>query len=222
MHIQRRHVSGDFLLVLFLALLAPLATAQERKHIKASSASQIVPGQRVGLLRLGDSRQRVEELFPKKEMDQEWSTDDGGVTFNWVDLEEPKVLGNVFVHLKEGVVVQIDIATTRFQTRDKLTILATPQQVRNRYPGLRAYVLSEGFSKAEGAEPLVYWVDELKGIAFAFAYYRKRKTRYLYRIIVFKPGAEISPEPEALSPSDKRELPSYSLDPHATRSSSKR
>jgi len=145
-------------------------------------------------------------------MDQEWSTEDCGTTFNWVDLVAPKVLGNVFVHLKEGFVVQIDAATTRFQTHDRLTINATPEQVRKRYPGLRAYILSEGTSQAEGMEPLVYWVDQQKGVAFAFAYSPKEKLRYLYPIIVFKPGAGICPEPEALGRSDKRELPPYSLD----------
>jgi hypothetical protein len=177
-----------------------------------SSPPLIVPGESVGSLRLGDSRARVRELFPAKQVDQEWSDsrDDCGTVINWVDLERT---GNVFVHLRDGVVFQIDSATPRFKTKDGITNGATPEEVRNRYKGLRAFNLSNGWSEAEGGRPLVYWVDKDKGIGLAFAYYRRKKSWYLYHLVVFKPRADICPNPAALSSSDKRELPPYSLNP---------
>jgi hypothetical protein len=130
--------------------------------------------------------------------------------------------GNVFVHLNDDVVFQIDSATSRFKTKDGITNGATPEEVRTRYRGLRAFNLSNGSSEAEGGRPLVYWVDSDKGIGFAFSYYRRERSWYLYRVIIFKPGADICPNPAALSPSDKRELPLYSLSPEATESGNPR
>jgi hypothetical protein len=185
------------------------------------SRSLIVPGQRVGSLRLGDSRARAQKLFPAKQnVDQEWpdSQNDCGTVINWVDLEHE---GNVFLHLRNGVVFQIDSATPRFKTENGITNGATPEKVRNRYKGLRAFNLSNGTSEAEGGRPLVYWVDADKGMGFAFSYYRRKRSWYLYRTIVFRPGTDICPDPAALSSSDKRELPAYSLNPEAPETDSR-
>ena len=208
---QRDHLS----IFLILLLSASLTAAQTHSQTPGSSSALIVPGQSVGSLRLGDSRQRVQQLFPMKEhVDQEWSDsrDECGTVVNWVDL---KAEGNVFVHIRGVEAFQIDSATARFKTADGLTVGATPQQVRQHYHGLQAFNLSNGTSEAEGERPLVYWVDRNKGIAFAFAYYRKKKSWYLYHIVVFTPRADICPNPEALSPSDRRELSPYSLNPDA-------
>ena len=174
----------------------------------------IVPGQSVGRLKLGDTRGRVMELFPfKPNMDQEWHEgNDCGTTINWLDLTKSRMMGNVFVHLKEDKVFQIDSGTRSFHTENGITILSSPQEVRNKYPVLRAYVLSDGFSEASGGRPLVYWVDGEKGIAFGFASGRSDHKRYLNWIIVFRPHAEVCPQYEPLGPSDKRELPPYSLE----------
>ena len=91
----------------------------------------------------------------KKDMDQEWSTEDCGTTLNWVDLEDR---GNVFIHLKEGVVVQIDASTPRFQTQGRLATHATPGQVRKQYSGLRAYILSDSFLRGRN----VPWMSGLR------------------------------------------------------------
>lgn len=173
----------------------------------------IVPGQSVGQLKLGDTRERARDLFPyKPNMDQEWREGpDCGTTVNWLDMSKSKMNGNLFIRLKEDKVFQIDSGTSSFHTENEITILRSPQEVRKKYPGLRAYILSNGFSEASGARPLVYWVDSEKGIAFAFAYSRRDHKRYLNWIIVFKPHAEVCPEYEPLGPSDKRELPPYSL-----------
>lgn len=202
-------------ITLCLVFACFISHAQSGPRRTLSSASSIVPGQRVGALRLGDSRATAQELFPAKEnVDQEWadSQPDCGTVVNWVDIEDK---GNVFLHLRNGAVFQIDSATPRFKTEDGITSGATPEQVREHYKGLRAFNLSNGTSEAEGERPLVYWVDETKGIAFGFSFYRRNKSWYLYHIVVFRPGTEICPEPATLSSSDKRELPPYSLNPDA-------
>ena len=199
------------------------ALAEAAQGQEGPSAS-ITPGKSVGLLHLGDSRERVQKVFPfKKNMDQEWaaSNKECGTTFLWVELK-PNYGGNVFVHLRDGVVFQIDSATESFRTTSGVTVRAPPRDVRKRVPGLRAYVLSEGTSEAYGMRPLTYWVDKAKGIAFAFGYSRSEQSWGLVHTIVFHPDAEICPEPEPLSSSEKRELPAYSLDPKEHESSPRR
>jgi len=157
----------------------------------------IVAGKRVGSLRLGDSHEKAQSLFPpKKDVDQEWDDSDGcGTVINWVDFEGR---GNVFLHIKDNVVFQIDSATRRFETGSGITRGATPEQVREHYKGLRAFKLSNGKDEAQGERPLVYWMDENKGIAFAFSYYPRTRSWPLNHVIVFKPSANVCPNPEAL------------------------
>ena len=174
----------------------------------------IVPGKSVGQLSLGDTHNRATELFPyKQNMDQEWSEEGGcGSTVNWLDMQKSKMFGNVFIRFKEDKVFQIDSGTKSFRTQEGITISNSPQEVREKYPNLRAYVLSNGFSEASGGRPLIYWIDSAKGIAFAFTYGRSIHKRYLNWIIVFKPQAEVCPQYGPLGPSDKREIPPYSLE----------
>jgi hypothetical protein len=196
-------------LCMCVLLLSALCVCQQQPE----STALIVPGQSVGSLRLGDSRQRLEQLFPpKKNIDQQWEAGDRcGTTYNWVDLDTSKA-GNVFVHLKDGTVFQIDSATERFHTPEGIAVGASPEQVRKKYARLRAYILSSDTSEAQGMRPLVYWIDSERGLAFAFAYSRAKKSRYLYRIIASRPGSEVCPLDEPDDPSQKRELPPYSLE----------
>jgi hypothetical protein len=174
----------------------------------------IVPGKSVGPLRLGDTRERTFELFPNKpNMDQEWrESADCGTTINWLDMNNHKMAGNVFIRLQEGKVFQIDSGTTSFHTAKHITMKSSPQEIREQYPGLRAYVIGMGSLEATGNRPLIYWVDSEKGIAFAFAYSRRDKKRYLNWIIVFEPHAEICPQWPDMEHSEKRELAPYSLE----------
>ncbi|PYX46429.1 MAG: hypothetical protein DMG79_16480, partial [Acidobacteria bacterium] len=81
----------------------------------------IEAGSRVGPLKLGDSRERVLELLPKKEEDQEWSNN-CGTTIDWVDSTNRTGRGDVFVRLnKKGKVFQIESSTTRFHTSEGIT-----------------------------------------------------------------------------------------------------
>jgi hypothetical protein len=198
------------LLYATIVALGSWSSAQAHKDL----ANSVVPGKSVGPLHLGDSREHAEQLFPfKKDMDQEWtaSNSECGTTFLWVDPRE-RYGGNVFVHVRDGVVFQIDSATKRFHTATGITRGASPSEVRKVFPSLQAYILSKGTSEAYGMRPLVYWTDKAAGIAFAFSFSRHEKSWALDHTVVFRPGAEICPEPEALSPSDKKQLPAFSFD----------
>jgi hypothetical protein len=210
MEMRMRLISGSLLLVVacFLTIRSDGRQSQTNPN-----RALILPGISVGPLQLGDSRERVFELFPNKpNKDEEWREEANcGTTINWLDTRNPE-MGNVFIRLKEGRVFQIDAGSTSFHTGRNITVKSSPDEIRKQYAGLRAYILSTGFSEASGGRPLVYWVDGEKGIAFAFAYNRRQKKHYLNWIIVFKPHSEICPEWRDMEHSEKRELPAYSLD----------
>ena len=200
-----------------LLLLVCFVSVRSESYPQSQSTPNpvlIVPGMSAGPLQLGDTRERALELFPMKpNIDQEWGERvDCGTTINWLDMKSHKMSGNIFIRLKEGRVFQIDAGTTSFHTARNINMKSSPQDIRKKYPGLRAYIISSGFSEASGNRPLVYWVDSEKGIAFAFAYSQRDQKRSLNWIIVFKPGAEICPQWPDMEPTEKRELPAYSLE----------
>ena len=202
---------GSVLLFSVLPLVLHSSNGPQSQNSPAPAV--IIPGQSIGPLRLGDTRERALELFPyKPNMDQEWTeASDCGSTINWLDMKKDKMAGNLFIRLKRGKVFQIDSGTTSFHTAKGITMDSSPREIRKQYAGLHAYILSTGFSEASGGRPLIYWIDTEKGIAFAFAYSRRDHKRYLCWMIVFEPHAEVCPD-EPLKPSDKRELPPYSLE----------
>lgn len=179
-----------------------------------NSKSLIVPGVGIPTLKLGEDRGIVSKHFPfKKDVDQEsLYGPDCGTEINWVDLENPQG-GNLFIHLRDNIVFQVDFASSRYQTADGIKRNSSPQAIRKHYKGLQSYVLSDTTSEAEGNRPLVYWIDGEKGIAFSFAYSKTAHRRYLYEIIVFKPNSEICPMGGSSDSLAKRELTPYSLEP---------
>lgn len=95
----------------------------------------IDPGFAVGPLKLGDSRDRALELFPKKDEDREW-TDDCGATLDWVDTANPMGRGDVFIRLKKNKIFQIESSTTRFHTAEDITTFSDPEKIRSTYKGI--------------------------------------------------------------------------------------
>lgn len=197
-----------------IALISSLAVtaavrstpAKQESHNKARS-ELIQPGVGVGPLKLGDARATVFTMFPKRGGDQEFPTSCGGDEYNWLDNYGGP--GHVFIRFKNGVVSQIDSATRRFRTADGISLDSTPAKIKQRYPTLRAFILERGSDVALGNLPLIYWIDQKRGIAFAFAYYPEKHQRYLYEIIVFEPGSEVCPfDGTNGSP---HELPPFSL-----------
>jgi hypothetical protein len=101
------------LMLLFAGFLSVPSDSRPQSETSPNTAL-IVPGMSVGLLQLGDTRERTFELFPNKpNMDQEWREGANcGTTINWLDMKNHKMAGNVFIRLKEGKVFQIDSGAT--------------------------------------------------------------------------------------------------------------
>jgi len=192
----------------------PLAaiTSQDSDARSLTSEATIEPGSRVGPLKLGDSRDRALELFPKKAEDQEWENS-CGTTLDWVDAENPTGHGDLFIRLKKGKVFQIDSTTTRFHTAEGITTFDHSEKIASAYKDLRAFTLLTPPSPALGDRPLVFWIDKKKGVAFVFAYYPKEHKRYLYKIVVFEPNKLFCPEEETTSSPKWQSIPPYALEP---------
>ena len=113
------------------ALPVAAIPSQEPEARPVSSEVTIEPGSRVGPLKLGDSRDRALELFPRKAEDQEWENS-CGTTLDWVDAENPTGHGDLFIRLKKGKVFQIESSTTRFHTAEGITTFDHSEKVASR------------------------------------------------------------------------------------------
>ena len=191
----------------------PDAAVSPQTSEPAITDTTIEPGLSVGPLKLGDSRERALELFPKKDEDQEW-TDVCGSTLDWVDSSNRTGRGDLFIRLnKKGKIFQIESSTTRFQTAEGITTFDHGDKIASAYKNLAAYTLLTPPVPALGDRPLVFWIDKKKGIAFVFAYYPKEHKRYLYKTIVFEPNKTFCPEEETIGSSKWQAIRSYSLEP---------
>jgi len=194
----------------------PLAAIPAQSSEIAASPSfgetVIEPGSSVGPLKLGDSRERALQLFPKKDEDQEWQ-DSCGTTLLWVDRDNPMGRGDLSIHLKKDKIFEIESATTRFHTAEGITTFDSPDKITSAYKDLVAYTLLTPPRPALGDRPLVFWVDKKRGIAFVFAYYPAKRKRYVYKIIVFVPNKTFCPEGETTNSPKWQQINSYSLEP---------
>ena len=207
-------------LILPITLLLALSSrvtlaAQESDASPLSTQVTIEPGLSVGPLKLGDTRERALELFPKKDEDQEW-TNSCGTTLDWVDSTNHTGRGDLFIRLnKKGKIFQIESATTRFHTSEGITTFDHGDKVASAYKDLRAYTLLTAPDPARGDRPLVFWIDKKRGIAFVFAYAPQERKRYVYKIIVFEPNKTFCPEEETMSSPKWQAIPSHALEPPA-------
>ncbi len=174
----------------------------------------IEPGASVGPLKINDSRDRALELFPKKDIDQEWE-DPCGNTIDWTDSTNPVGHGDVFIRMKKGKIFQIESSSTRFHTAEDITTFDSPDKVAHAYKDMRAYVLLTAPNPAIGSRPLVFWVDKKKGIAFALAFDPSHHKRYVYKIIVFEPNKNFCPEQDTINSTKWQSIPPYMVEPPA-------
>src|SRR5579871_767707 len=182
------------------------------EHAPHIANTTIEPGLSIGPIKLGDSRDRALELFPKKDEDQQWD-DSCGSTIDWVDTSNPVGRGDLFIRLKKGKVVQIESSTTRFQTAEGITTFVHPEKVASAFRDLRAWVLLTPPVPALGDRPLVFWMDKKRGIAFSFAYDPSSHKRYVYKVIVFEPNKDFCPEQEKTSSPKWQAIKPYSVEP---------
>jgi len=177
-----------------------------------SDDHRIVPGNRVGLLQIGDSQERAFQVFvPKAGTDQKYQ-DECGDGYDWVQMDDAGISrGTETIHFRHGTVTQIESASPAYTTSNGDREYDTPGRVRRHWAGLNAYALLPASSDATGGLPLIFWVNDQLGIAFKFAFSQERKQRYLYSIIVFPAGGHLCPEGqgELLSPQTWRPLPPY-------------
>ena len=156
--------------------------------ISLSGDTTIEPGLSVGPLKLGDTRQRALELFPKKDEDQEW-TDACGSTLDWVDSSNRTGRGDLFIRLNKRrakILPRLSPPPPASRLPKALhTTFDHGDEVASAYKNLTAYTLLTPPVPALGDRPLVFWIDKKRGIAFVFAYYPKEHKRYLYKTIVF-------------------------------------
>lgn len=202
------------LLTIVLTLGSTVLHAQSADQEPHFSNTMIEPGLGIGPLKLNDSRERALELFPKKDIDQEWE-DPCGNTIDWTDSTNPVGHGDVFIRMKKGKVFQIESSTTRFHTAEDITTFDSPDKVAQAYKDMRAYVLLTAPNPALGSRPLVFWVDKKKGIAFALAFDPSHHRRYVYKIIVFEPNKNFCPEQDTINSTKWQALSPYALEPSA-------
>ncbi|MDP9162358.1 MAG: hypothetical protein M3O09_19290 [Acidobacteriota bacterium] len=183
------------------------------KHASDAQDRLIVPGLRIGRLKLGETRIQALKLFPPTPGQNEGWKGDCGATFNWIDGSNEVGKGNVFIRLRSDKVFQIESATTRFRTSQGVTTYDSPDKVRRAYKNLKAYVLLGPTVSALGDRPPIFWVDNKRGIAFEIAYYPAEDRRYVYKVIVFRAGGDFCPEDNTTHSPNWRELTPYSLEP---------
>ena len=204
-------------LVSILAILFGITSGHLRLHAQIAeeprfSNTMIEPGHSMGPLKLGDSLEHAQELFPKKDIDQEWD-DACGSTIDWTDSNNPVGHGEVFIRLKKGKVFQIESSTTRFHTAEDITTFDPPEKVEKSYKELRAWVLLTAPSPALGSRPPVFWIDKKKGIAFELAYDTPHRKRYVFKVIVFEPNKTFCPEQETVNSLKWQSIDAYRVEP---------
>ena len=208
-------MKSSLLLILVILFAVPVLSLQARSQITEEPTflnTMIEPGHSLGPLKLGDSLERAQELFPKKDIDQDWE-DACGSTIDWTDSANPVGHGEVFIRLKKGKVFQIESSTTRFHTAEDITTFDSPEKVEKSYRDMKAWVLLTPPSPALGSRPPVFWIDKKKGIAFELAYDAPHRKRYVYKVIVFEPNKMFCPEQETINSLKWQAIDAYRVEP---------
>lgn len=180
-----------------------------RRHSKQPDTHLILSGQRVGPVRLNDSREELQSAlaaFARREgrlaasldsMTRLQGFDECGLSvdeIDWPPVSPPRNgPGLVFIYLSRGRVFQVQSGSNVFHTASGLTAGSTPEEVKREAYPLKAYALLNDHYDAIWNRDLIYWVSEARGIAFAFAYEGPALGRRVWTIDVFKPGTEFRP-----------------------------
>lgn len=174
-----------------------------------SDAALIRPGQGVGRLRLGDTREKLAKVLGRKFEEYTHEAPCKYAEMHWYDLQADR--NGIFAYVRDGRVFQLESDTPRYHTVEGTTSDAPPESVRSKYRNLQAYILLGSGSKVNGGRDLVYWVDRQSGITFEFYYNSNTRKRRVSRIIVFEPNSDFQPEGCVSAPQELRKLQSLSL-----------
>jgi hypothetical protein len=195
--------------VLFLVVLQAIgclgSSAQIRTSAKAwtsGEAYQIRPGTAVGPLRLGDGRERAEELLGQPILsadlrDSKLSTCDSRVLI-WADTRAEG--GGITAYARDTGIYQIWVSDFSSYTEVGVKRGSAATVVRANYLDLESFVLRNsdpgykgGKVQNDAVRDLVYWVSRLRGIAFELYYDQEAHRRLVRKIIVFSPGTDFVP-----------------------------
>lgn len=197
-----------FLFCLVLSLSATLLIVQpiNGQTAKRSSIALIIPGQSVGQIKIGDSLERVFQLYPRLKRGDYYEQQ--GCQLGEITL--PDAVG---VYLKNKRVVQISAASNypkiSAKTADKITAGSPAVQVKSRYPNAnKTFTKLNSIAVSTGYAPLIYWVDTTAGIAFEF-YTDQARGRLIEKIHVFAPGGQVKFGGACETDDDLRELPPF-------------
>src|SRR5438270_1610361 len=102
---------------------AQAAEAEQRNGslstVESNVTTSIQPGQSVGPLRLGDSREKALKIFGKPVDDYSYGASDDScrdAEMHWPDVEMDR--DGLFVYLRKGSIISIAAATPRYATAD--------------------------------------------------------------------------------------------------------
>ena len=159
----------------------------------ASASAQeydVVPGQRVGVVEIGRSRQTVHGKLGKPS--GTYSIQGRGNRGDyWFSSDNSNTL-RVFYN-GAGRVFQISVTSPRFTTPEGLNTHSSLADIRRSYKNLKVLRMS-----ARG--DIDYYYDSRRGIAFELTErldaHSSSLTMQLYAILVFKPGSSPQSEPD--------------------------
>jgi hypothetical protein len=172
---------------------------------KTAGTNLVVGGQGAGGLSLGDSREKAVAYFGRLESEYDYNLETKLKCaarkelrfWDFKDKTSPffEDYGNgAWVYLVNDEIAQFKIQSEKLKTREGLTVGSTPQQVRRFYPNIKTFVELNTQAESTGGRNLIFWVDQGRGIAFEFQYWRDVKARRLSYIFVFPPNIEFLPE----------------------------
>jgi hypothetical protein len=177
---RRPRVVGFAAACCLVFLCAAVASAQEY---------DVVPGQRIGWIEIGMSRQTVQGKLGKPSGTYSL-TGKGARGDYWLSSDNSNTL-RVFYN-GAGRVSQISVTSPNFKTPEGLSTRSGLAEIRRAYKNLKVLKVS-----ARG--DIDYYYDSRRGLAFEATDQMDAHTSLvmrLYAILVFRPGTSPQPEPD--------------------------
>ena len=175
-----------------LLTLAFLFLGQGRAQ--SGGKGEIIPGESVAGVKLGDDFQKLQSEFPKhNDIDEDLPGQGCSKrVYHWVDLDQNAT--RVYAYFRASRIYQFSVHSRGFALPDTLKSDATETQVRSHYPEGQGFTLVGSGSALVGGKDLNYWVVKSSGIAFESYWNQRKGERMVGGIDVFAKGAEFRPE----------------------------
>lgn len=164
----------------------------------------IVPGKRVGPIKLGDGKDRAIAILGTPT--NVWHSKKCGIeAVQWEDYDYPastRMVSNITIRLRAGKIFMISSNTPRFSYLNKIRILDKPKKLRLRIPSLQSYELMKSANDNNGNVNKIFWLNESIGVAFGIIYSQSMEERRIQEIFIFQGKTVFHPNgcSELLSP----------------------